>query len=337
PATSFIVRAPAGSGKTELLTQRFLSLLSHVQRPEEIVAITFTQKAAAEMRSRIRDALDDARAPSKHGGLYVEQRRSLAKRVVQRDRELGWELERNPNRLRIQTIDALCAWLTRRLPILSGFGMQRQILEDATALYRAAARNTLAELESEEAWSEPTAKLLQHLDNDLPRLEDLLTEMLGRRDQWIRHLGAASERAMLEEALQEEICLGLRRAEAAVPPASKAAIVELAQYAAANLQSRDPPAPIAACVALTELPPAETEALPMWRSIAALLLTKNGQWRRSARVQDGFPTPRFGTKADKQRARAMKDKMSALLEDLAAQAEPFRNALEALRQLPPPA
>ncbi|MGH6636850.1 MAG: UvrD-helicase domain-containing protein [Gammaproteobacteria bacterium] len=337
PATSFIVRAPAGSGKTELLTQRFLSLLGHVRRPEEIVAITFTQKAAAEMRSRIRDALDDARAPTEPGGPHVEQRRDLAARVLQRDKELGWELQRNPNRLRIQTIDALCAWLTRRLPIRSGFGMQPQILEDAAALYRAAARNTLAELESGEAWSEPIAKLLQHLDNDLPRLEDLLTEMLGRRDQWIRHLGAASERAMLEEALQEENCLALRRAEAAVPPASKAAIVELAQYAAANLPSRDPPDPIVVCAALAELPPAEPEALSMWLGIAALLLTKEGKWRRSARVQEGFPRPSFGTEADKQRTRTMKDKMSALLEELSAQAEPLRNALAALRRLPPPA
>ncbi|MGH8613617.1 MAG: UvrD-helicase domain-containing protein [Gammaproteobacteria bacterium] len=337
PATSFIVRAPAGSGKTELLTQRFLALLGHVQHPEEILAITFTKKATAEMRVRICDALDDARAPAGPGGTYVEQRRALAARVVQRDKELGWELQRNPNRLRIQTIDALCAWLTRRLPLLSGFGMQAQILEDADPLYRAAARNTLTDLESGEAWSEPIAKLLQHLDNDLPRLEDLLTEMLGRRDQWIRHLGAASERVMLEEALQEEICSALRRASAAVPLGSKAVIVELAQYAAANLQSRAPPVPIAACVGLTELPPPETEALPRWCGIAALLLTKTGEWRRRVGSQNGFPTPRFSTEADKQRARTMKDTMNALLEDLATRTEPLRVALAALRELPPPA
>jgi ATP-dependent exoDNAse (exonuclease V) beta subunit len=200
PAQSFIVQAPAGSGKTELLIQRTLLLLATVDAPEEIVAITFTRKAAGEMRTRVLRALDAARRVKAPEGPHEARTLELAQAVARQDYRHGWRIAENPTRLRIQTIDALCAALARQMPILSQFGAPPETMEDADELYLEAARATLGEVESRDDVAADVAHLLAHLDNDVARVEQLLAGMLRRRDHWIRH-HRRLDRAALEAAL----------------------------------------------------------------------------------------------------------------------------------------
>ncbi|MEK7876786.1 MAG: UvrD-helicase domain-containing protein, partial [Pseudomonadota bacterium] len=202
PSQSCIVQAPAGSGKTELLIQRYLLLLACVDHPEEIVAVTFTRKAAGEMRERVLEALADARAGKVPATGHEKLTLELAAAALARDTKAGWRIPENPARLRIQTIDSLCAALTRQMPMLSKFGSQPESVEDASELYLEAARATVERVESDDAVAPDLERLLVHLDNDVKRIEDLLADMLRRRDHWLRHVHGR-ERAELETALQK--------------------------------------------------------------------------------------------------------------------------------------
>ncbi|HET7756022.1 MAG TPA: UvrD-helicase domain-containing protein, partial [Steroidobacteraceae bacterium] len=100
---SILLEAPAGSGKTTVLTQRFLGLLATVDDPGEILAITFTRKAAAEMRGRVVRALLGELAATDP---EAQSLRALAAAALAHGRARGWQLATDPQSLRIQTIDS---------------------------------------------------------------------------------------------------------------------------------------------------------------------------------------------------------------------------------------
>jgi ATP-dependent exoDNAse (exonuclease V) beta subunit len=337
PARSFIVQAPAGSGKTELLIRRVLTLLAHVDAPEEIVALTFTRKAAGEMRARVLQALQRAGDASAPADDHERETWRLARAVLERDVACGWSLATQPSRLRIQTLDSLCASLVQRLPLLSRLGAFPAIEDDATELHREAARATLGLLESgTPAQSAAVGEVLLHLDNRNGAVEDLLVQMLARRDQWLRHVvrhDRATDRAPLEAALQAIRRDAFACASMLLAPLGQR-VARLAAWAAGNLDA-DSGSALAACRGLVALPAVDDPGAPQWLGLAELLLTGKGEWRKTVTAALGFPAPSSERDpARKQRYKEAKEEFAVLVRDAAA-IDGLAEALAALTALPP--
>lgn len=339
PKHSFIVQAPAGSGKTELLTQRFLVLLAQVQQPEEIIAITFTRKAAAEMRNRILSAMDFAASQPEPEAEHAKRTWQLARNALQRCADMQWGLHENPNRLQIQTIDSLCARITRQMPVLAGFGAQPRITDNASMLYRDAARAVLQGINTDSAWQAQLQTLLLHLDNDFNRVENLFMQMLQCRDQWLPHIISARHqddlRTQLENALANIVSDILTPLATLIPSEHRDECWQMALYAAHQLDAMQSDSPITQLIGLTELPPTTPEAIAYWQALAKFFLTEDDEWRRQISKTVGFPAPSSADNAEEKAIyKEYKERMQALLKALQEHTA-LQTQLALVKQCPP--
>jgi ATP-dependent exoDNAse (exonuclease V) beta subunit len=326
PTRSFIVQAPAGSGKTELLIQRYLALLATVREPEQVVAITFTRKAAAEMRRRVLRALQAAAADTPSERPHERTAFALARAVIARDAALDWHLLAQPQRLRIDTLDAFNAWLARRLPLLADGVAAAAIAEKPDDLHAQAARRTVAAIAGDDAaLARSLRTLLRDLRNDFEQLEKLLAKMLPRRDQWLRTFATDTPAALLElleGALQRLVDDELATVAALCDERLLMALAPLLRHAAGTAGDALR-ATLAPWLALERPPATGPAALAAWRGISALLLTKKGEWRLRIAKPEGFG-PRHA---------ALGERLLALLGELRSR-EPLRAALETVGSLP---
>ncbi len=328
---SFIVQAPAGSGKTELLIRRVLCLLLIVEQPEQILAITFTRKAAAEMRNRIGVTLQSARSeqcwqdardnPHELEGL------TIAREVLQRDKQLEWDLLENPERLKLTTIDAFCARLTSALPVTSRLGTAPSPEDNVNDLYRAAAIRTIQTgLTDKTEYGEALRRLLAALDNNVSRLAELLADMLLRRDQLLRLSGCGYSRDHLEQSIKQVVEHRLQSLSDNFPAAlDEQAVCRAAAYASEAFKGlgNDKNGTAALYDQLTALPQASAADIGRWRALAELLVTKKGELRKRITKTEGFP-----------KAKADSEKLGVNTSDLEARLDVIKNLLADLSEHP---
>lgn len=335
PQSSFVVQAPAGSGKTGLLIQRVLALLVRVKQPEEVVAITFTRKAAAEMRERLLEALAAAEGPEPSVD-YEKVTWTLARAVLAHDAEQEWFLTLNPARLRIMTIDAFCASLVGQMPVLSRFGASHEVLPNATSLYRRAARRLLAALEDDSALGASLGELLKHLDNHQERVEALLVDMLAHRDRWLPLVSGAARPELSRKALEStlELCVvqALQRAQETLPEHATDTFVEVLSQAARTLAEDHPLGP---CRRLDAVPIARAEHRPLWAAIAGFFLTGKGEVRRTLSARDGILAPSSAPDKDEKMLRTQRKEQALELLAQVRETPAFCAALREILELPP--
>ncbi|MCW8385244.1 UvrD-helicase domain-containing protein [Fluoribacter dumoffii] len=204
PSFSFIVQAPAGSGKTEILTQRYLRLLGTVSAPEQIIALTFTRKAASEMRERIVLALQQAANKKKADTPHQQKTLEFAWEALQRDAHYHWNLLLQPSRLRIITIDSLCQSLNQAIPLLEKQITYSKITDKSDSYYLNAGRRCIQFALATPEYQLAIKTLLLHVDNRQDKLLELFSTLLSQRDQWLAPLFQArtQEKTAFERALQ---------------------------------------------------------------------------------------------------------------------------------------
>ena len=294
---SFIIQAPAGSGKTELLIQRYLKLLASVSQPEEIVAITFTVKAANEMKQRVLSAITKASSNTKPSEDYQIKTHQYANEVLRKDKEYKWNLTHAHKRMKILTLDSLCSEIVNKSPVTSKFGFGKKLLlnRDLKVNYRLAAISTLNLLSSEdlENSSSDAEKLLMHLDGNLFKYIDYIEKMLARRDQWMDIIGSGislneEDYSTLRIQLEKNIkCMISDHQSKLIQIFPRQLFVHLLDIFSYLSENDDGFSHLSSLSGAEELNSYEFN--DSWCKIADLLLTKSGSWRKSVNKNNGFP------------------------------------------------
>ena len=313
---SFSVSAPAGSGKTELLIQRTLKLLSRAESPESVLAITFTRKAANEMRERLIQALLDAQTNSPISGPHQQLTRDLALAALAQNDAKKWALIENPYRLQIQTIDAFCRRIADQLCLDTCVSIPPSIAEKPEQLYLNAAESILKLFDSDSEISAHLVSLFDHFDGNVSEVVQLFADMLASRHSW---LDLVYNPQIADADYLENILYQI--AEDRITPLYEklnryaSDIEELLDYALQNAAHNPDSATFLRADLSPNFPEPTSDCLPEWRALISFLCRGDLKgFRKSVDKRSGFPKSEDSVAPDL--AKLRKGEFSSLTKEL---------------------
>ena len=187
PEISAIVKASAGVGKTYLLVTRLLRLLLADVRPDAILAITFTRKAAAEMQTRLFERLyklaiaSEAEITKELENIGID----VTPAMIQSAQQLYEKLMRSEYQVRTSTFHAFCQEILRKFPLEAEVPPGFELLDDENS-FRSAAWDALYDKATQDPKSEIAQSLeaLYELSNGLHNTHQSLDNFLSQRSDW---------------------------------------------------------------------------------------------------------------------------------------------------------
>lgn len=295
---SFHLEAPAGSGKTSVLLARFLALLAQVKEPEELLALTFTRKAAGELRTRVMQLLWAPPDSGPASSPLDQQLAALAEQVFRRHGDAA-ALKLTPERLPIMTFHSFCAQLLRLAPQEAGVPLDFQLLEERESLWvkqeaLEELRRRLAARPAHDEVRQALVRRLVRLNNDWPRLARELRGLLARRDSledFLKLAQVSREPGDYQELLETRFRMVLApalqtlRDEFAASPLGSLWPEFWGELdrRGADLAPKLPP----------QIPGFRPEDLPRWQALAEALLTQKGESRKQLSPKNGGFPPDF--------------------------------------------
>ena len=181
PDDSTWLSANAGSGKTRVLTDRVARLLLEGVSPENILCLTYTKAAAAEMQNRLFKRLgkwamlNDGNLSNSLSELGLEQ--GLNKQTFKQARTLFARAIEVPGSLKIQTIHSFCSSLLRRFPLEASVSPNFTEIDEWTS--QSLCTEILEKISADQLDSITLANISKFL-SDI-NLTDLLTDILKNR------------------------------------------------------------------------------------------------------------------------------------------------------------